>query len=129
MTAGTVEKVIRTVRRDLKAFSLVAALAIPLAACSTATTPAQPAAPVAENQVTVADRMFSPQTLTVSVGDTVTWVFEDRGMAHDVVADDYSFRSSLMTTGQFTHTFDTAGTYDYHCTPHPDMTATIIVEP
>ena len=79
--------------------------------------------------MTVADRMFTPQTLTVTAGETVTWVFADRSMAHNVVADDKSFRSELMQSGQFTHTFDTAGTYTYHCTPHPDMTATIIVEP
>ena len=113
----------------MKAFGLFAALLITLTACSTATTPAAPAEPVAQNQVTVADRMYSPKTLTISVGETVTWVFADRGMAHNVVADDNSFRSQLMETGQFTHTFDTAGTFTYHCTPHPDMTATIIVEP
>ena len=113
----------------MKAFGLFAALLITLTACSTATTPAAPTEPVAENQVTVADRMFSPKTLTISVGETVTWVFADRGMAHNVVADDNSFRSQLTETGQFTHTFDTAGTFTYHCTPHPDMTATIIVEP
>lgn len=115
----------------MKAFGLFAALMITsaLTACATPTTPAAPAEPVAENQVTVADRMYSPATLTISVGDTVTWVFADRGMAHNVVADDNSFRSALMKTGQFTHTFDTAGTFTYHCTPHPDMTATVVVEP
>ncbi|WP_252342024.1 plastocyanin/azurin family copper-binding protein [Rhodococcus sp. 14-2483-1-2] len=115
----------------MKAFGLLAALMITstLTACSTATTPAAPTEPVAENQVTVADRMYSPTTLTISVGDTVTWVFADRGMAHNVVADDNSFRSQLMETGQFTHTFGTAGTFTYHCTPHPDMTASIVVEP
>lgn len=115
----------------MKAFGLLAALMITstLTACSTATTPTAPTEPVAENQVTVADRMYSPTTLTISVGDTVTWVFADRGMAHNVVADDNSFRSQLMETGQFTHTFDTAGTFTYHCTPHPDMTASIVVEP
>lgn len=113
----------------MKAFGLLAVLTITLTACSTATTPAAPLEPVAENQVTVADRMYSPKTLTISVGDTVTWVFADRGMAHNVVADDNSFRSQIMETGQFTHTFDTAGTFTYHCTPHPDMTASIVVEP
>ncbi len=113
----------------MKAFGLFAALLITLTACSTATTPAASTEPVAENQVTVADRMYSPKTLTISVGETVTWVFADKGMAHNVVADDNSFRSQLMETGQFTHTFDTAGTFTYHCTPHPDMTASIVVEP
>ena len=112
----------------MKAFGLFAALLISVTACSTATTPAAPAEPVAENQVTVVDRTYTPQSLTISVGETVTWVFAERGMAHNVVADDNAFRSPLMSSGQFTHTFDTAGTFTYHCTPHPDMTATIIVE-
>ncbi|RRQ25932.1 copper-binding protein [Rhodococcus sp. Eu-32] len=80
------------------------------------------------NQVTVVNRAYSPQTITVRVGDTVTWVFDDKGMSHDVVADDRSFRSPLMVSDTFTHTFTEPGTFTYHCTPHPDMTGTVVVE-
>lgn len=90
---------------------------------------AEPAAPPVPNQVTVADRSYSPSEITVSVGETVTWVFDDGGMAHDVVADDRAFRSPLMVSSTFTHTFTEPGTYSYHCTPHPDMIGSVIVVP
>ncbi len=89
--------------------------------------PEQAQAPVA-NQVTVKDRTYSPSNITVDVGETVTWVFDDGGMAHDVVADDKSFRSPLMTSNTFTHKFTEPGTYTYHCTPHPDMMGTVVVQ-
>jgi plastocyanin len=72
--------------------------------------------------------MFTPQNLTVPVGTTVTWKFDD-STQHTVTADDNSFASSPMANGQtFTHTFSTAGTVPYHCSIHPEMTATIIVQ-
>ena len=77
--------------------------------------PTEPAAPPPPNQV--------------NVGDTVTWVFADGGMAHDVVADDKSFRSPLLKSGTFSYTFDEPGTFSYHCTPHPDMTGSVTVVP
>ena len=72
--------------------------------------------------------MFTPMTLTVSVGTTVTWKFED-STPHTVAADDNSFTSSPMSKGQtYTHTFDSAGTVKYHCSIHPFMTGTIVVK-
>ena len=72
--------------------------------------------------------MFTPKTLTVSVGTTVTWKFDD-STQHTVAADDKSFTSSPMANGQtYTHTFDTAGTFKYHCSIHPFMTGAIVVK-
>lgn len=72
--------------------------------------------------------MFTPQALTVPVGTTVTWKFDD-STQHTVTADDNSFASSPMSNGQtFTHTFSAAGTVPYHCSIHPEMTATITVK-
>lgn len=96
--------------------------------CSSDVAP-EPAAPPVPNQVIVADRSYSPSEITVSVGETVTWLFDDGGMAHDVVADDRSFRSPLMVSSTFTRTFTEPGTYSYHCTPHPDMIGSVIVVP
>lgn len=123
-------RILDTVKSIYRAPSviLLTALVLGTGACSSPA-PAEPAAPPVPNQVTVADRSYSPSELTVNVGDTVTWVFDDGGMAHDVVADDKYFRSPLMTSGSYTYTFDEPGTYNYHCTPHPDMTGTITVVP
>ena len=76
--------------------------------------------------VTIDNFAFSPTTLTVSAGTTVTWVNNDTA-AHTVTADDGSFDSGNIAPGEsFTHTFDTAGSFSYHCTYHPNMVATIV---
>lgn len=82
--------------------------------------------------VTVTGMAYSPASVTVKVGETVTWVFDDNGMAHDVVGlgtARSTLRSPLKKSGTYTATFDEAGTYDYTCSPHPDMHGTVIVQP
>ena len=78
--------------------------------------------------VEIKNFMFSPMTLTVAAGTTVTWKFDD-STQHTVAANDNSFTSSALANGQtFTHRFSTAGTVAYHCSIHPFMTGTIIVK-
>jgi plastocyanin len=90
-----------------------------------AATPA--AAPVATNQVSIASFAFGPGTAMVKPGTTVTWTNQDEDQ-HTVTADDASFASSPLATGQtFTHTFTTPGTYHYHCAIHPFMHGTVVV--
>jgi plastocyanin len=86
-----------------------------------------PAAAGGGSTVEIDNFMFMPATLTVPVGTTVTWKFDD-STQHTVTANDNSFSSSPMAGGQtFTHTFTTAGTVAYHCSIHPFMTGTIVV--
>lgn len=72
---------------------------------------------------------FQPADLTVEVGETVTWVHNDPGLIHTVTADDGTFDSGQITENEeFSHTFDTPGTYPYRCDVHPNqMTGTITV--
>jgi glucose/arabinose dehydrogenase/plastocyanin len=77
---------------------------------------------------------FSPAQLTVPVGTTVVWQNEDN-LAHTVTAGRHTgpeperFDSGLFDPGEsFSYTFDEAGTFDYYCTIHPAMQATITVE-
>lgn len=73
---------------------------------------------------------FSPATLTISVGDTVTWTNHDTA-PHNVVISDgpVKFTSPTLNQGQtYTYTFTVAGTYDYYCSIHPDMKASVTVE-
>jgi plastocyanin len=78
--------------------------------------------------VEIKNFMFTPMSLTVSAGTTVTWKFDD-STEHTVSADDNSFASPALANGQtFTHTFATTGTVGYHCSIHPFMTGTIIVK-
>jgi plastocyanin len=76
---------------------------------------------------------FIPNPVTIAVGETVTWDNTDNA-AHTATggsaADGPSgvFDSSLiMAGGSYSFTFDTAGTYPYHCMVHPWMSGTIIV--
>lgn len=78
--------------------------------------------------VEIKDFAFAPKTVTVKVGDTVTWENKD-SVAHTATADDKSFDTGMLAQGKKgSVTFDKAGTYTYHCTPHPNMKGTIIVE-
>jgi amicyanin len=71
---------------------------------------------------------FSPPTLKVKVGTTVTWKNED-DIPHTVVATDKTFKSSALDTDDsFTFTFTKAGSYEYFCSLHPHMTGKIDVE-
>ena len=86
-----------------------------------------PAAPVATDHVAIQSFAFGPGTVTVRPGTTVTWTQQDEDQ-HTVTADDASFASSPLVTGQtYTHTFTAPGTYHYHCAIHPFMHGTVVV--
>lgn len=86
-------------------------------------------APVATTSVEIQNFAFSPTTVTVKAGSTVTWTNRDQD-AHTVTAMAGPFHSPTLNTGQsFHYTFTTSGRYDYLCTIHPFMTATVVVTP
>ena len=88
-----------------------------------------PAAPVAGSAVSIDNFAFAPATLTVAVGSTVTWTNRDEE-PHTVVANDGSFHSPGMgSQATFSYTFAKAGTFDYVCSIHPYMHATVVVTP
>lgn len=79
------------------------------------------------NEVWIKGMAFGPSTITVSAGTTITWTNKD-AVAHTVTSDDGLFDSGSMTgNSTYSRQFPTTGTYPYHCTPHPTMTATVIV--
>lgn len=77
------------------------------------------AEPPAKDTVVLRDIAFKPAKVRVEAGDTVTWRFDDKGIPHDVTAEDDSFESETMDSGTFRHRFDKAGTYAYICSLHP----------
>ncbi len=76
---------------------------------------------------------FSPASLTIKAGTTVTWK-NTTAVPHTVTSDDgKSFDSGTANpiaaqSGTFSFTFSTPGTFAYHCAIHPFMKATIIVQ-
>lgn len=70
---------------------------------------------------------FTPGTVTIAVGATVTWTNHDV-TAHTTTADNGAWNTTMSPGGTFSRAFPTAGTFDYKCTIHPTMTGTITVK-
>jgi len=86
------------------------------------------AAPPDSGQIVIKDFMFTPMSLTVKAGSSVTWANKD-DEPHNVVSDTGLFRSGAVDTDQsFTLRFDKPGTYHFTCSIHPRMVGTIVVE-
>ncbi|HXW42538.1 MAG TPA: cupredoxin family copper-binding protein [Xanthobacteraceae bacterium] len=79
--------------------------------------------------VSIDNFTFTPQTLTVKAGTTVTWTNRD-DIPHGIASDNNAFPRSkaLDTDDSFSFTFTTPGTFRYFCYVHPHMTGTIVVE-
>jgi len=79
-------------------------------------------------EVKVDNFTFSPNTLTVPVNSTVTWVNKD-DIPHVIAANDGSFKSKALDTDQkYSFTFSKPGTYAYYCSIHPKMVGKIVVQ-
>ena len=81
-----------------------------------------------EYVIDIANFAFSPSTLTIKAGDSVTWTNRDSS-AHTVTSDSGNeLDSEIISNGQiYAHVFAQPGTYSYHCALHPGMKATIVV--
>ena len=82
------------------------------------------------NTVNITGNSFSPATLSVKAGTTVTWTNKDAAL-HTVTSNTGTFTSSgdLSLNETYQVTFNTVGTFAYHCSKHPSMTGTIGVTP
>ena len=90
-------------------------------------TPTQTATPDPSLSVNITGFAFQPGTLTITVGQTVTWTNNDP-MAHTVTSNTAVWNSGTINPGgTFSFTFTSTGTYAYHCAFHGSMTGTIIV--
>jgi plastocyanin len=80
------------------------------------------------NAVTIQNFAFSPASLTIKKGESVTWTNKD-STSHTITSDSNVFQSASIGSGQtFSFTFNTAGQFPYHCSIHPSMKAMIIVQ-
>jgi plastocyanin len=75
---------------------------------------------------------FDPVPVHVRIGGKVTWLnCEPAGTpSHTTTADLGGWSSPLLEPGAtYTTTFSSAGTFAYHCEPHPSMTGQVVVDP
>ena len=82
--------------------------------------------------VAIQNFAFLPSQVHVRAGTTVTWInCEPAGTpAHTSTSDTGLWGSDLLQPGAaFSFTFTQVGTFPYHCTPHPFMTAAVVVDP
>lgn len=82
--------------------------------------------PVEANTVIIRNFSFEPAVLKVPVGTKVTWINHDQA-PHTATSATFS-TGNLNTGEKGSYTFTQKGTFDYYCSVHPSMTATIIVE-
>ncbi len=92
-----------------------------------AATPA-PAPVTGAATVTIQNFAFSPASITVARGTTVTWTNQDSS-THQIASDaPGQFSSGPLSKGaSYSFRFDTPGTYPYICSIHPSMKATVTV--
>jgi plastocyanin len=102
-------------------------IATPSAARPVARSSRAATASAASASVRIGDYFFKPKDVTISAGDSVTW--KNTGKVpegHTVTGD--GFDSGVLKSGDtYTHTFSTAGSFDYVCTIHPNMHGTVTV--
>ena len=111
----------------MKRIIAVASLTLLLGACSKDKSTDNSG--TAANTITVSMKgsAFSPSNLQVGITTTVTWLNDDN-MVHTVTSDKPGFDSGdIQPGGRFSFTFNSVGTYDYHCVHHPNMTGTVLV--
>lgn len=90
---------------------------------------AEPAAPGGPTAVEIVDFSFEPDPVTVAVGDTIEWTNVDSA-EHNVTGSEGDTLKSedLVQDDTYEATFEEAGTFEYACTIHPSMQATVTVE-
>lgn len=84
--------------------------------------------PSTQVSIDISSFAFKSNIVKVKKGTTITWTNRDNA-PHTVTSDEGSYLDSsvLNKNGVYSKTFDTTGTYRYHCTPHPQMLGAVIV--
>lgn len=114
----------------LLAFAVLIGFSLVLSACSSGggSTSSGSGGGQTSSGTTVVEQnfAFNPATLTVKVGDTVTFDNQD-STAHEVKIDGKDL-GSQDPGKSVTWTASKAGSFPYQCIIHPSMTGTIVVK-
>jgi plastocyanin len=98
-------------------------------ATATGTAVTSPTIPAEGAVVAMAGFAFNPQSITVSVGTTVSWTNADAAPHRPVGTSEGGFDAGTANQGEtVTFTFEEAGTFPYICEIHPNMTGEVIVQ-
>ena len=76
--------------------------------------------------VVIRNISFTPAaSISIKVGDTVAWHWQDGATPHNVTFT--GFASPTMSSGDYARTFDVAGTFAFRCTLHREMRGPVTV--
>src|SRR5688500_8195131 len=92
----------------------------------TATPQVSPTTAAGTVDVSIQNFAFQPQNATILVGSTVRWTNSDAS-AHTATSPGNWDSGNLAQNQTFSHTFNTAGSFNYICSYHPGMTGNITV--
>jgi plastocyanin len=107
--------------------ALVPRRALARASAQGETEPVADVRAAASSGVTIKDFKYAPASISVNVGDTITWTNQDVA-PHTATASDGSFDTGNLAKGQSgSITLSKAGTFPYICSIHPSMKATVTV--
>jgi plastocyanin len=105
----------------MRRFIILAAVALGM--------PGSPASPAGTTQAILMKGIgYQPRQVTVHVGDTLEWANQDI-VAHTATAKDKSWDVNVLPGKNGRTVMKAAGTFDYICRYHPNMTGEVIVEP
>jgi plastocyanin len=77
---------------------------------------------------TLTTTAFSPNPLTIAVGTTVSWTNGDT-IQHTATSDTRTFDSGTINPNTtYSFTFQNKGTFTYHCSIHPNMVGSVVVQ-
>lgn len=120
----------------LTRFAAVTALVLAAAACGQSSSPTNPSPMPSSSGSTVSivagastktSNAYAPNPISVSRGTTVMWMNNDT-VTHTSTSDTGGWNSGAIAPGaSFNFTFQSAGTFAYHCQIHPGMVGTVSV--
>jgi len=79
-------------------------------------------------QITMENLVISPAEASAKVGDTIEWINKDI-FAHTATARNGDWDMTMPPNKTVTSVVNEAGTVEYYCRFHPNMTATLVIAP
>ncbi|MFB3855587.1 MAG: cupredoxin domain-containing protein [Vicinamibacterales bacterium] len=126
--------------RQLSVMSAITLAVAFAASCSDSASPTAPSGggggggAAADLTITIVgqsgSQSYSPNPATIRAGQRVAWRNAD-STAHTATADGGAFNTGIIAPGATSApiTIGSTGSFAYHCTLHPDMVATLTVNP
>jgi len=114
-------------------FALALAALVATASCGGYSSPTTPttvtgtAVSIPMGASALGSAAYVPNPVTISVGGTVTWTNND-SMNHTATSDTGVFTGSMAPGAKYSYTFPSRGTFAYHCTLHPGMVGSVVVQ-